>query len=250
MTLSQDEQARYHRQLLMPEIGAQGQMALKAARILVLGAGGLGSPVLMALTAAGVGHIGICDGDVVDLSNLNRQTLFGMEDLGRKKAIAAEERLRSFNPHTRFDVIDHPMTAENAEGLFANYDLIVEGLDRFAPRYIINRTCLTLGKPWISAAVGRFDGQIAMFDPQAVQSACYGCLVPTAPTDEAQCEVAGVVGTTTAIVGSLAANEAIKALCGMPTLVGHMLIFDGKTGMTRRVRLPKDPNCMHCQLDG
>lgn len=246
MTLSPEEQSRYHRQILMPEIGAQGQMALKAAKILVVGAGGLGSPTLLALTAAGVGEIGICDGDVVELSNLNRQTLYGMDTVGQKKAVAAEARLSSFNPHTKFHVIDHPMTAENAEILFTDYDLIIEGLDRFAPRYIINRTCLSLGKPWISAAVGRFDGQIAMFDPQNPHSACYGCLVPEAPTDEAQCEVAGVVGTTTAIVGSLAANEAIKAVCSMPTLVGSMLIFDGRAGVTRRVGLPKDPSCAHC----
>lgn len=247
MTLTPTDKERYRRHILLPEIGGQGQQALNAAKVLVIGAGGLGCPILLTLTSCGIGHLGICDGDKVELSNLNRQTLYGPSDIGRAKVDAAKERLTTHNPETMFTLYPEHMTDETVDDFLAPYDLIIEGLDRYAPRYTLNAACRRLNKPWMSSAVGRFNGQVALFDPRDASSACYACLVPEAPEDEALCETDGILGSVTGLVGTLAAHEAIKHICGMaPSLLNSLLIFDGKTSTTRRVGLPKDPECAVC----
>ncbi len=248
MTLSPEEKARYRRHLLLPEIGGQGQQALKAARVLVIGAGGLGCPILSYLTAAGVGTIGICDGDVVEVSNLQRQTLYTDKDIGRPKVDCASDQLRQQNPHCTIKAHPEYLTDANAEELIGSYDLAIEGLDRFAPRYVVNAAARQTHTPWISAAIGRFDGQVALFDPRDAESPCYACLVPEAPMDdEAACEREGVLGAVPGIIGAVAAQEAIKWICGVhPTLSGQLIIYDGASTTMRRVTLPRDPNCPVC----
>lgn len=247
MSLSPEERDRYLRHLLLREVGGQGQRALKAAKVLVIGAGGLGCPILQYLTMAGIGTIGICDADTVSLSNLQRQTLYTTDDVGKLKVDRAVARLSQMNPHVIFH--QHPvyLTEENAADLIAPYDLIIEGLDRYAPRYVLNKACLEAGKPFLSAAIGRFDGQVALFAPGQDDHPCYACLVPAAPDDEALCETEGVLGAVPGVVGSLAAMEAIKLICRIaPSLHNTLLIYQGFEGTIRRVTVPKDPGCPVC----
>ena len=246
MSLSPDEIERYKRHLFLREVGGQGQQKLKSAKILVVGAGGLGCPILTYLAAGGAGHLGIADADTVDLSNLQRQTLYTSEDIGQPKAALAAKRLKSLNPHTRFEVHGTYLDSENAADIIGGYDLVIEGIDRFAPRYPINRACHDLGVPLLSAAIGRFDGQVALF-PNDEASACYQCLVPEPPEDEINCETEGVLGAVPGVVGSLAALEAMKHLIGMKgALRSELLIYDGLGGQMRRVKVPKDPACPVC----
>lgn len=245
--LTPDDQVRYRRHLLLPEVGGQGQKALKRAKVLVIGAGGLGCPMLSYLTAAGVGTIGICDGDQVELSNLQRQVLYTMDDLDQPKAQCAAARLAQINPSTSFNIYPTPMTPDNVAALIAPYDLVVEGVDRYAPRYVLNQACLDARKPFLSAAIGRYDGQVALFEPGQPHRPCYACLVPAAPDHEAACETEGVLGATPGVVGALAAGEAIKWICGMDqTLAGEMLIYQGLAATLRRVTLPRDDKCTVC----
>ena len=249
MSLTPNERERYKRHLLLPEVGGQGQQKLKAAKVLVVGAGGLGCPILTYLAAAGVGTIGICDGDRIELSNLQRQTLYRTEDVGEPKAERAAHALKALNPHNEYRVHSTFLDKMNADSLVASYDLIIEGLDRYAPRYTLNSACLREKKPLLSAAIGRFDGQVALFEPGIEGKPCYACLVPEAPTDEAQCEAEGVLGAIPGVVGALAATEAIKWLCEMEgALSEELLIYSGVQGVLRRVRLRQDPGCLVCSL--
>ena len=247
MRLSSDERERYKRHLLLPEVGGQGQQKLKAAKVLVVGAGGLGCPILSYLAAAGVGTIGICDGDKVELSNLQRQTLYRVDDIGKPKAEVAGKALTALNPHNEYEVHPHFLDLKNADSLITGYDLIIEGLDRYAPRYTLNAACLRGKKPLLSAAIGRFDGQVALFEPGMKGKPCYACLVPEAPTDEAQCEAEGVLGAIPGVVGALAATEAIKWLWEMEgALTETLLLYRGLDSTLRRIRLKQDPACPVC----
>ncbi|WP_428407123.1 HesA/MoeB/ThiF family protein [Hyphococcus sp.] len=252
--MTPEERERYARHILLREVGGQGQQKLIAARVLVVGAGGLGSPILSYLAAAGVGTIGISDSDVVSLSNLQRQTLFRSEDVGREKTGAAQEAIARLNPHV--NVIAHPrMTDENAAGVVADYDLIVEGVDNFAARYALNRACLSAKKPLVSAAVGRFEGQLATFKPYEKPGAlpCYRCLVPEEPPRDEQvnCAEEGVLGAVTGVMGTLAAMEVLKELLGVgDSLAGRLMIYDGLGASFRTVRLNADPACADCGAHG
>ena len=245
MTPQQSE--RYKRHILLPEIGGQGQKALLSASVLVVGAGAIGCPALGYLAAAGVGRSGVCDGDVIELSNLQRQVIFRSEDIGRRKAGMAASRLAGLNPDVNWSVHDGDLSEANAAALVRRYDLVIEGLDRYAPRYVVNRACLDAGKPLLSAAVGRFPGQLALFRPGVGDHPCYACLVPAAPDDEAACEREGVLGAITGVVGTLTATEAVKHLCGMSGALDRQLrLYDGLMGSMRTVTLRRDPACPVC----
>lgn len=203
MSLTPDEVERYRRHLLLPEVGGQGQQRLKSAKVALVGLGGLGCPMASYLAAAGVGHLKLIDGDRVELSNLQRQPLFSPNDVGSPKVQVAGRVLRQQNPAVEIDAIAHHLGANNASDLTAGCDLVIEGVDRFAPRYVLNAACHDAKIPLLSAAIGRFDGQIALF-PMTATSACYRCLVPSIPEDAADCETQGVLG---AVPGLLAASR-------------------------------------------
>ena len=241
---------RYKRHLLLPEVGGQGQQALLASSVLVVGAGGLGCPILSALVGAGVGRVGLCDGDKVEASNLHRQTLYRTADIGRAKVDAAAEALSGLNPDVLIEPHERALDASNAAGLVSRYDLIVEGLDRYAPRYLVNAACLAAAKPLVSAAASRFSGQVAVLAPGRASLPCYACLVPDAPDDELACETEGVMGPVTGIVGNQAALLALRLLAGDDTALGTLTISDLAAGATRRIALPRDPSCRVCGPDG
>lgn len=250
MTLTNDDRERYLRHILLKEIGAQGQLKLKRARILVVGAGGLGAPLLLYLAAAGVGAIGIVDDDAVSLSNLQRQILYADEDVGAAKTERAAEALKRLNPETKFVAYQTRLDDVNAADLMTGYDLIVEGVDSFAARYAVNRTAIALRIPVISAAIGRFDGQVAVFKPWAAPGLpCYRCLAPQEPPRDSaiNCAEEGVAGPVAGVIGSLAALEALKEICGFgESLAGRLAIFDGLAATMRAVTLGADPQCPDC----
>ncbi|MEM0930748.1 MAG: HesA/MoeB/ThiF family protein [Pseudomonadota bacterium] len=238
---------RHKHHLLLPEIGGQGQQKLAAADVLVIGAGGLGCPILSYLAAAGVGRITICDGDRVELSNLQRQILYTEDDIGLLKAEAAAERLQALNSDVTIEAVPDMVTENNADDLVCGRDLVIEGVDRLAVRHIINRACLAASVPFLSSAASRFEGQVALFRPGQDDAPCYACLVPPEADEDGLCDRDGVMGPVVGLVGSLAAGEAIKFLCGIePTLDGHLLIYNGREGTIRRVRMARDPNCSDC----
>ena len=205
---SDDEVERYARHLVLREIGGQGQQKLKAAKVLVVGAGGLGGPAALYLAAAGVGTLGLVDADHVSLSNLQRQILFSTQDVGRSKTDTGAQHLAALNPEIR--LVSHPfaLTADNAEALISQYDLVLDGVDDFAVRYLINAACLATGKTLVSGAIGRWTGQVAVFHGQP----CYRCLVPEIPPGAETCSAVGVVGALAGIIGSMMALEAIKQI--------------------------------------
>ena len=249
-----EQTQRYARHLLLKEVGGQGQQKLLAARVLVIGAGGLGCPILSYLVAAGVGTIGIADDDVVALSNLQRQVLFATDDVGRAKTQAASNALRRLNPDAT--IIPHGRIDENnAAAMIEGYDLIIEGVDNFETRYVLNRAALTAQKPWISAAVGRFDGQLSTFKPYESPGLlpCYQCLVPQAPLreDQINCAEEGILGAVTGVLGTLAALEALKELLSLgDSLAGRLMVYDGLSGTFRTIGLPADPACAICTVHG
>jgi molybdopterin-synthase adenylyltransferase len=243
MPFTDDEVERYARQLVLKEIGGQGQQALKAARVLIVGAGGLGAPAALYLAASGVGLIGLVDADAVALSNLQRQVLFTSRDVGKAKTAAAADRLAALNPHV--EIIAHPLmlSAANAAGLIAGYDLVLDGTDDFATRFAINAACVALGKPLVSGAIGRWTGQVGVFAGRP----CYQCLVPETPPDAETCAVVGVVGALAGVIGSFMAMEAIKQITGAgQTLAGRLLVYDGLNGEVRVSRVAADPHCPVC----
>ena len=254
--LNEAEIARYQRHIVLKEIGGAGQKKLKAARVLIIGMGGLGHPVAQYLAAAGIGVLGLVDNDHVDLSNLQRQILFTDEVLGHAKTEAAAAALARLNPHV--SIAPHFMRAEagNIDALVAAYDVIVDGSDNFTTRLVVNDACFKAQKPLIAGAVGRFDGQVMTFKPWLKDKTgtplpCYRSLVPSAPTEEEaeDCATLGIIGALTGIVGSLQAIEVIKEITGAgESLAGHMLIYDGLAGTARRVKLnwdPENPNNGH-----
>jgi adenylyltransferase/sulfurtransferase len=244
---TQAERIRYSRQMLMPEVGAEGQARLKDARVLCVGAGGLGSPLLMYLAAAGVGTIGIVDFDRVESSNLHRQVLYGTSDEGRPKLEAAAERLEDLNPELHLELFEGALTSGNAEAIIESFDVVADGTDNFAARYAVNEACVRLGKPNVHGAIFRFDGQVTVFD--ARRGPCYRCIFPEPPPPGTvpSCAEAGVLGVLPGVVGSLQGIEVLKLLLGKgEPLIGRLLIFDALAMSFDELRYPKDPQCPSC----
>ncbi|MEM8960719.1 MAG: molybdopterin-synthase adenylyltransferase MoeB [Acidobacteriota bacterium] len=245
--LSNDELARYSRHLILPEVGAAGQERLKAARILMIGAGGLGSPIALYLAAAGIGTLGIVDFDRVETSNLHRQVLFGDSDLGVPKVEAARRRLTDVNPHV--DIVTHEarFDVDNALDLVADYDVVIDGSDNFRTRYLVSDACVRCAKPLVWGAVQRFEGQVAVFD--ARQGACYRCLFPEPPPAGTvpSCAEGGVLGVLPGMIGTLQANEAIKLVLGIgEPLVSTLLVVDALRLRFRKVKIRKRADCPGC----
>ena len=245
--LSVDEVRRYSRHLIIPDVGMTGQKRLKNAKVLVVGAGGLGSPALLYLAAAGVGTLGIVNFDVVDESNLQRQIIHGQSDVGRPKAESARDSIREINPYVNVIVHEERLDSDNALQVFADYDLIVNGTDNFATRYLVNDACVLLGKPYVWGSIYRFDGQASVF--WAEYGPCYRCLYPEPPPPGMvpSCAEGGVLGVLCASIGSIQVNEAIKVITGIgEPLVGRLMIYDALEMTYRSVKVRKDPECPVC----
>lgn len=245
--LSVDEVRRYSRHLIIPDVGMTGQKRLKNARVLCVGAGGLGSPALMYLAAAGVGTLGIVEFDVVDESNLQRQIIHGQSTIGMPKAESARARINEINPFVTVEVHDTRLDSANVMDLFSQYDLIVDGTDNFATRYLVNDACVLLGKPYVWGSIFRFEGQASVF--WAEYGPCYRCLYPEPPPPGMvpSCAEGGVLGVLCASIGSIQVTEAIKVLTGIgDPLVGRLMIYDGLDMNYRSVKVRKDPNCAVC----
>jgi molybdopterin/thiamine biosynthesis adenylyltransferase len=254
MSFSDQEVERYARHLVLREIGGPGQQKLKAARVLVVGMGGLGAPAALYLAAAGVGTLGLLDPDHVSLSNLQRQVIYGMGDLGRGKAASAAVRLAELNGDIALEPIPVLLTAGNARELVAGYDIVLDGTDDFPTRFAVNAACVAEGKPLVSGAMGRWSGQVGVFGagltrgrPFGERQPCYQCLVPEVPPEAETCAVAGVVGALAGVIGSLMALEAVKLMTGAgEPLLGRLMIYDALEGESRTVRLSPDPQCPVC----
>ena len=245
--LSQAEMLRYSRHLLIPEVGLDGQKKLLASSVLIIGAGGLGSPVALYLAAAGVGHIGLVDFDVVDSSNLQRQIIHGTGTVGRLKVESARARLHDLNPDTRVDIYNEPFTSENAMGIAKDYDILIDGTDNFPTRYLINDLCVLTGKPNVYGSVYRFEGQASVF--YAKEGPCYRCLFPEPPPPGLvpSCADAGVLGVLPGTIGTIQATEAIKLLLGIgSSLVGRLLLYNALDMTFNEIILKKNPNCKVC----
>ena len=245
--LTVDEVRRYSRHLIIPDVGMTGQKRLKNARVLCVGAGGLGSPALLYLAAAGVGTLGIVDFDVVDESNLQRQIIHGQSDVGRPKAESARDSIRELNPLVNVVLHTERLDSDNAMEIFAQYDLIVDGTDNFATRYLVNDACVLLGKPYVWGSIYRFDGQASVF--WAEYGPCYRCLYPEPPPPGMvpSCAEGGVLGVLCASIGSIQVNEAIKVITGIgEPLAGRLMIYDALEMSYRTVRVRKDPECAVC----
>lgn len=239
---------RYARHVVLRELGGPGQRKLKQSKVLVIGAGGLGSPVLLYLAAAGVGRIGVIDDDLVDRSNLQRQVIHRDEGIGLPKVRSAMEAMRALNPHVEVRPYERRLTEEIAAELIAEYDLVLDGTDNFDTRYLANRTCVALEKPLISGAIAQWEGQVSLFDP-ARGGPCYQCIFPEAPAPglAPSCAEAGVVAPLPGVIGSVMALEAIKAITGAGEgLRGQMMIFDGLYGESRKMRLRPRADCPVC----
>ncbi len=245
--LTIDEVRRYSRHLIIPDVGMTGQKRLKNAKVLCVGAGGLGSPSLMYLAAAGVGTLGIVEFDVVDESNLQRQIIHGQSDIGRPKAESARDSVLEINPYVTVNLHTERLDSSNVMELFSQYDLIVDGTDNFATRYLVNDACVLLGKPYVWGSIYRFDGQASVF--WAEHGPCYRCLYPEPPPPGMvpSCAEGGVLGVLCASIGSIQVNEAIKVITGVgQTLLGRLMIYDALEMTYRQVKVRKDPNCAVC----
>lgn len=250
LDFSEAEIQRYARHILLPEVGGIGQARLCAARVLVVGAGGLGSPLLLYLAAAGVGTIGLVDDDHVELSNLQRQIAHATANLGEAKVVSATRTARALNPGVVVEAHPVRLTARNAASLVGAYDLVCDGSDNFATRFLLADACVLGRRTLVSAAVLRFEGQLSTFKPHLdPQAPCYRCLYPEppAPEDAPSCGEAGVFGSVTGVMGSLQATEALKELLGIgESLAGRLLLWDGLAARFRTVRLRRDPDCPLC----
>ena len=249
--LTVDEVRRYSRHLIIPDVGMAGQKRLKNAKVLVIGAGGLGSPALLYLAAAGVGTLGVVDFDEVDESNLQRQVIHGQSDIGKSKAVSARESIAEVNPLVNVVVHEQRLDNDNVMEIFSGYDLIIDGTDNFATRYMVNDAAVLLGKPYIWGSIYRFDGQASVFWAAAPggQAPCYRCLYPEPPPPGMvpSCAEGGVLGVLCASIGSVQVNEAIKLLTGIgEPLLGQLLIYDALEMEYRKLPVRKDPNCAIC----
>ena len=247
-----DEQLlRYSRHILLPQIGIEGQERLLAARALVIGAGGLGSPVALYLAAAGVGSITLCDDEAVDLTNLQRQIAHRTESIGRKKVDSARATLAAINPEVRVAALAERVDEKRLEALALDADVVIDGSDNFATRHAANRVCVRLKKPLVSGAAVRFDGQVAVFDLRAPGSPCYACLFPEhGESEDVRCAVMGVFAPLTGIIGSIQAAEALKLITGAgETLAGRLLLLDTLAMQVRTIMLARDPACEVCRTE-
>jgi len=245
--LSKDEILRYSRHLIMPEVGMEGQLKLKQARVLCIGAGGLGSPLALYLGAAGVGKLGLVDFDVVDFTNLQRQVIHGTSDVGRAKLDSARDTLREINPHVEVETFETRLSSDNALDLFRAYDVIADGTDNFPTRYLVNDACVLLGKPNVYASIFRFEGQASVF--YAEQGPCYRCLYPEPPPPGLvpSCAEGGVLGVLPGIMGCIQAMETVKLILGRgDSLIGRLLLFDALGMKFRELKLRKNPDCPIC----
>lgn len=231
----------------MPEVGLKGQEKLKCAKVLLIGAGGLGSPLGMYLTAAGIGTIGLVDYDKVDFTNLQRQIVFTTKDVGRPKLEAAKEHLQALNPNVKFILHEAKLTSKNALEIFKDYDVIVDGTDNFPTRYLVNDACVFLKKPNVYGSIFRFEGQVSVFD--STKGPCYRCLYPQPPPAGSvpSCAEGGVLGILPGIIGTMQANETVKLILGTgEPLIGRLIIFDALQMRFKELKLKKDPNCVVC----
>jgi sulfur-carrier protein adenylyltransferase/sulfurtransferase len=246
-TLANEEILRYSRHLIMPEVGMEGQLKLKKAKVLLIGTGGLGAPLGLYLTAAGVGKLGLVDFDVVDFTNLQRQVTFGSSDVGKAKTEAARARLSNLNPDIEIETFETKLMSENALEIFKDFDIIVDGTDNFPTRYLVNDACVLLGKPNVYGSIFRFEGQATIFGMP--DGPCYRCLYPEPPPPGLvpSCAEGGVLGVLPGIVGSIQAMETIKLIIGRGrTLMGRLLLFDALEMSFREFKLRKNPNCPIC----
>jgi adenylyltransferase/sulfurtransferase len=245
--LSNEEIARYSRHLIMPEVALDGQKKLKQARVLTIGAGGLGSPLALYLAAAGVGTIGIVDFDIVDESNLQRQIIHGTSDVGRPKMESARDRIKNINPNVKVEPYEEALTSENALEIFKEFDIIVDGTDNFPTRYLVNDACVLTGKPNVYGSIFRFEGQASVF--YAEEGPCYRCLYPEPPPPGLvpSCAEGGVLGILPGAIGTIQATETVKLILGIgDPLIGRLLLYDALGMSFREMRLRKDPNCPVC----
>ncbi len=245
--LTNEEIARYSRHLIMPEVGMAGQERLKAARVLVVGTGGLGSPLALYLAAAGVGTIGLVDYDTVDASNLHRQIIHGQSDVGRRKVESAREAIAEVNPHVKVQLHDTALRSDNALEIISDYDLVADGTDNFPTRYLVNDACVLLGKPNVYGSIFRFEGQVAVF--YAEQGPCYRCIFPEPPPPGMvpNCAEGGVFGVLCGTIGSAQGTEVVKLLCGLgEPLIGRLMLYDALDMRWTTVRVNKDPSCPVC----
>ena len=240
---SQDEVERYARHLVLSEVGGPGQQKLARARVLIVGAGGVGGPASLYLAAAGVGTIGLVDADTVSLSNLQRQIQFATADIGRSKVEAGAERLKAINPHVAVQTHAEMLSVDTAADLVADYHIVLDGTDDFATRFAVNAACVAAGVPLVSGALGRWDGQVAVFEGRP----CYQCLVPDTPPDAETCSRVGVVGALAGVIGTMAALEVVKLITGAgEPLIGRLLLYDGLHATARTVKIAADPSCPVC----
>jgi len=243
VTFSDDEIERYARHLVLAEVGGPGQQRLKAARVGLVGLGGVGAPAALYLAAAGMGTLRLIDDDTIALSNLQRQIAFATTDVGRAKVEAGAATLTALNPHVRIEPLAERLVAANAAGLIAGCDVIIDGSDDFPTRLAVNAACVAAGIPLVSGALGRWSGQVGVFAGRP----CYRCLVPAVPPGAETCARVGVIGALAGVVGSMAALEAIKLVAGAgETLTGRLLIYDGLAGTARTVAVAADPDCSVC----
>jgi molybdopterin/thiamine biosynthesis adenylyltransferase len=250
MALTTEEIDRYKRHLVLHDVGGAGQQSLKAARVLVIGAGGLGSPVLMYLAAAGVGTLGVIDDDAVSLSNLQRQVIHGTSDIGRPKVVSAQNRVAEINPHVALEALNERLTARNALNLFARFDLIVDGSDNFSTRYLINDACYFARRPLVTAALGPFEGYLSTYrafetGPDGNPRPSYRCVFPEAPPPGTvpNCSEVGILGAVAGVMGTLTAVEVLKELLGIgETMAGRMLIYDARATSFTTVKIAWDPD--------
>jgi molybdopterin/thiamine biosynthesis adenylyltransferase len=243
VSFSAEEVERYARHLVLREVGGAGQQALKAARVAIIGAGGLGSPAALYLAAAGVGRLRLIDDDAVELSNLQRQVLFATADVGRPKVEAAGEHLAALNPHLAIEPVRERLTAANAAALVAGCPLVLDGTDDFSTRFAVNAACVAGGAALVSGAIGRWTGQIGVFAGRP----CYRCLVPEIPPEAETCSAVGVVGALAGVIGAMMAIEAVKLIAGAgEALAGRLLVYDALSAETRTLTIVADPECPVC----
>jgi adenylyltransferase/sulfurtransferase len=248
IAFSNDEIARYSRHLIMPEVTLEGQKRLKAASVLCIGAGGLGSPIALYLAAAGIGRIGLVDGDVVDFSNLQRQILHGTKDVGRKKLNSGRDRIRDINPNVQVDLYDTFFTSANAREIVGPYDIVIDGTDNFPTRYLSSDVCVFTGKPNVYGSIFRFDGQCTVFAPH-LGGPCYRCMFPEPPPPGMvpSCAEGGVLGVLPGVIGVMQAIEAVKLICGIgEPLLGRLIQFDALKMRFKEFKLRRDPKCPVC----
>ena len=247
VTLSNEEILRYSRHLIMPEVGMEGQLKLKSARVLLVGAGGLGAPLGLYLAAAGVGRIGLVDFDVVDFTNLQRQVIHGTRDVGRKKLDSAAETMRDINPYVSIDRHEVALSSENALDILKDYDIVVDGTDNFPTRYLVNDACVLLGKPNVYGSIFRFEGQATVFAYEG--GPCYRCLYPEPPPPGLvpSCAEGGVLGILPGTIGLIQATETVKLILGIgEPLVGRLLLYDALAMRFRELKLRRNPECPVC----